>query len=98
MKIHHSKTRAAEHDRAASISWGRSVGTSFDDDLDRFNRDELAGALDECVLLLGRLQTLGAQTRLSHRHRRGLRRFCRRVATAVTAVNDELFDPSRTDR
>jgi len=66
----------------------------FDVELDRLNRDALANALEDCVFLVGRLETLRAQSELPSRDRRRLRRLCRRLADAVGALDDELFDSS----
>ena len=66
----------------------------FDVELDRLNRDALASALEDCVFLVGRLETLCAQSALPSSDRRRLRRLCNRLAAAVGSLDDELFDPS----
>jgi len=69
----------------------------FADELDLFNREELASALEECVFLVTRVESLSAQTKLSRGRRRRLRRFSRRLASAVSALDDGLFDPPSMD-
>jgi len=70
---------------------------TFADELDLFNREELASALEECVFLVTRVESLAAQTNLSRGRRRRLRRFSRRLSTAVSGLDDGLFDPTSMD-
>ena len=93
MRMHIARSHTAENRLWLSLTYARSKPDAFNLDLDRLNREELATALEDCVFLVGRVETLCGQMCLSSRHRRQLRRFCRRLAIAVGAVDGRLLEP-----
>jgi len=90
--MHIARGRTAENQVSLSLPYCGSKDDAFNLDLDRLNREELATALEDCVFLVGRVDTLAGQVDLSSRHRRQLVRFCRRLATAVGALDDRLLE------
>lgn len=95
MKLPAAKNR--QHTAGRATRGTPPPAESLADELDLLNREELASALEDCVFLVHRVESLSAQARLSRGRRRRLRRFSRRLATALSALDDGLFDPPSLD-
>ena len=71
-------------------------GETFAHELERLNREELGYALDELLLLLLVVETLGRQAIGKGKARRGFLRAARGAAWRIPRLGDDLFEPGRT--